>query len=139
MFIIHTFWSGPSNLVSDLCIERLRKMHPGWVVKVWDQDEFERDGGEVCPGFDSLSIQHKSDWVRICLLCRYGGVWLDSTCICVDSVTEWMNIQGSDVVGFEAPFEGGGTLENWALACPPSHPLMLAWKAEFREAIRIGF
>lgn len=136
--IIHTFWNGPSNTVAELCINRMRAVHPGWVLIVWNVKDFVDKGGDLCDGFNSLSIQHQGDWIRMCLLCKYGGVWLDSTCVCVKPVTEWIDFESSNVIGFEAPF-GDGNLENWAFACPKNHPLMLAWKDEFENAIRSGF
>jgi len=42
------------------------------------------------------------------------------------------------VQGFSAPF-AADSLESWAFAAPPGHPLLIRWKQIFGEAIRIGF
>ena len=116
------------------CIKRMRLVHPEWEVIVLNSIE------ESCPGLERLSVQHRSDWARICALAEHGGVWLDATCVCVKPVTEWVDMQSTTVQGFTAPFDPTNQcLENWALAAPPKHPLVLAWKAEFRRAIGLGF
>ena len=89
-------------------------------------------------GFDALSVQAKTDWLRLCLVEKYGGVWLDASIICNRSIEESIDINETRVVGFECPI-GQGILESWAFGARPSHPFITEWKHEFARAIRIGF
>ena len=133
---IFTFWKGPKDELVTRCLKRMVDAHrPEWTVHILD-DFAEADSID---GFDNLSVQHQADWLRICLIAKYGGVWLDASSICVRRVNEWVDtISDGRVVGFEAP-HSNQVLENWAFAAPKGHPLIVAWKDEFARAIRMGF
>jgi hypothetical protein len=132
--LIHVFWSGDRSWFVDACISRMREVNPGWRVIEYS-DFVEADHVE---GFERLSIQAKTDWLRLCLVQRHGGVWLDATILCNHPIEESLDVTEQRVVGFECPI-GEGILENWAFGAVPNHPLILAWKAEFASAIRVGF
>ena len=113
------------------CIERVRAMHKTWSVHLLDTVE------EYTDGLNNLSVQWRSDWVRICAL-QKGGVWLDASCICTAPVDSWVDMAANNVQGFSAPF-AADSLENWAFAAPPNNRLIVKWKEIFRDAIRVGF
>ena len=137
--VIHTFWSGPSSAIAEACFFRMREINPDWEVIV--HSDFSE--AELCDGFDALhGIQAKTDWLRICLLCKTGGIWLDATVVCLGPVESWLDVNETRVVGFRCPIGNGSDppiLENWAFAARAGHPLLLAWKAEFARAINAGF
>ena len=131
---IHTFWTGKANVVVDACIARMSEANPGWeVVRHADFEE-----AEAVEGFDALSVQAKVDWLRLCLVERYGGVWLDASVVCHRGVEESFDVSETRVVGFECPI-GEGIMENWAFGARPRHPFITAWKREFGRAISMGF
>ena len=132
--IIHVFWSGKRNVIVEACIARMRIANPEWVVLRYD--DFEET--DFVQGFDALSIQAKTDWLRLCLVEKHGGVWLDSTIICNRCIEESIDVSETRVVGFECPI-GNGILESWAFAARPNHPFIAAWKQEFGAAITMGF
>lgn len=37
-----------------------------------------------------IGLAHLSDYIRIALLCKYGGLWLDSTVLCTREVPSWI-------------------------------------------------
>ena len=132
--IIHVFWSGERNVVVEACIARMRTVHPEWVVLRYDNFE----EADLVEGFDTLSIQAKTDWLRLCLVEKHGGVWLDSTIICNRCIEESIDVSETRVVGYECPIVNG-SLESWAFAARPNHPFITAWKEEFGSAITMGF
>ena len=136
--IIHVFWQGRRDPIVEACIARMHEINSGWDVRRYDA----YDECEEVEGFDALRVQAKSDWLRICLIVKYGGLWLDATTICVDHVETWLDVAAERVVGFECPIKEGQStpaLENWAFAARPGHPLARAWQREFGHAIRVGF
>eukprot|EP00435_Cladocopium_sp_Y103_P038636 s224_g10.t1 len=62
-------------------LDRPRRLNPGWTVHVLDQETVWRfiSREDLPRGFDRLKIQHRSDAIRLALLVKYGGVWLDAT------------------------------------------------------------
>lgn len=129
---LFVFWKGSPSVLPELCIRRIRSLHPHWDVRVLS------DAEERCPGFERLSVQAQSDWVRVCALAKHGGVWLDATCVCTRPVESWVDMGAERVQGFHAPWQAS-CLESWAFAAPAAHPLMLAWKRELERAIAVGF
>lgn len=135
--VIYAFWSGKKNRIVEACFKRMRVANPDWTVVILDNFT-EADDIE---GFDKMKVQAKTDWLRICLIEKYGGLWLDASTICVDHVESWLDLTEDRVVGFRAPMstDKDVILENWAFAAKPNHPLIVAWKQEFANAIRMGF
>lgn len=132
--IVHTFWTGAPNKFVERCFARMALMNPTWQLRI------HTDGSEMdpLPGKQTLTPQQFSDWLRLCLLAKYGGVWLDASVVCVAALETWIDRDEERVIGFECPI-AAEIMESWAFAARPRHPLILAWKREFARAIRMGF
>ena len=126
------FWKGDKTTLVDVCLERIRMFHPDFNVIIFN------DNIETVDGYNSLSVQHQSDWVRICAIEKYGGIWLDATVFLMKPVTEWVDMNKMQLQGFSAPFSDN-CLENWAFAAPQNDQLVRAWKKEFKRAIEMVF
>ncbi|WP_171060841.1 capsular polysaccharide synthesis protein [Poseidonocella sp. HB161398] len=70
------------------CIDSWRQMNPGWEVTVLDQGNLAQHAEMPPPG--SLSVQAYSDLLRLRLLRRRGGVWVDATCYCTRPLDHWL-------------------------------------------------
>lgn len=128
---IFLFWKGERTELVHICLKRIREFHPHFNITVFDSSIEEIDG------YDSLIVQHQSDWVRLCAIEKYGGVWLDSTCFLLKPVDEWVDMSSMQVQGFSAPW-CDETLENWAFAAPRNDRLISAWKKYFKMAVENG-
>ena len=129
---IFMFWKGKLTIVADSCMKKIKEENPEFTVTVFN------DTIEDHENLKDLSVQWLSDWVRICAIEKYGGVWLDATIIPVVPIDKCFDMESDELQGFSAPF-AEDCLENWAFAAPPKHPLIVAWKREFKEAIAMGF
>lgn len=132
--IIHVFWFGEVNPFVEACIARMSEVNPSFTVRRYSNF----DEAEYVQGFDSLMLQSKTDWLRLCLVEKYGGIWLDASIICNRCIEESIDVTETRVVGFECPI-GEGILENWAFGATPGHPFITEWKNEFGRAINMGF
>ena len=90
------------------------------------------------PELNNLSKAHQSDYIRLYYLANYGGVYLDASIICFDSIDKWVNIYSNSIQGFKVPFNSY-TLETWALGVPKNNIFCRAWLNEFTKSIKIGF
>ena len=99
--------------------------------------------------YSSLSVQHKSDYIRLRLLQKYGGVWLDAS-IVINSKSAFDNLfnmaekSHADLLAFtlgekETKHEYHPFIENWFLIAPKNSKLINLWLAEFEKAITMGF
>jgi hypothetical protein len=111
----------------------VRKCHESWVTRNPEWQIVTLDD-EVLPrlvsadfragDFAGLSMQHRSDLVRLDLLARLGGVWADATCYCLRPLDDWLwpNL-GSGFFAFNRP-GSDRMISNWFLAAEPGNILV---------------
>jgi mannosyltransferase OCH1-like enzyme len=67
----------------------------GWRIERVDEASLQKWlQGDVAYLFDpakSITPQARSDIARLALLDRYGGVWADSTMLCLEPIDSWMS------------------------------------------------
>lgn len=147
--IVWTHWdseSPPENVTKN--IERMQKMLPDWQVKFITTENYlsSINQEEIPPGFQNLKIEHQADWIRLKLLKKYGGCWIDSGIILNQSINHLYR----DCVSNRADllvFKILGTqtnpnypiAENWFIMAPPQSPMIDIWLEEYERAIKLGF
>ena len=97
-------------------------------------------------GFDKLIIQHKTDYYRLLLLQKYGGVWIDISIIVndpreIDKLYDEAISKRSEFTGFILNQDPDRTkyIENWFIMAPKNSDLINVWLKEFTKAISMGF
>lgn len=129
-----------------LCVGTWQRLNPHWDVRVLDKASVHEYVSEAeLPNrfMQMLSHQTASDAIRLALLSRYGGVWLDVNIILLTSLDRfcWDKISSGRKSGavFFHPFYGtevmGGEdfVESWFMASKPGNPFFLQWRDLFRE------
>ena len=97
---------------------------------------------EFPPGYDELEAAHKADWLRLYLLKKHGGVWMDASIIlndpnAIDALYEQSIQKESELTLFQ--FKSHLNIENWFIMAPTSSRMIKAWFHEYDTAIRLGF
>jgi len=83
------------------CYESWVRDNPGWQVIFLDNDNI---GEYISLQTGHISRQAFSDILRINLLAKYGGVWVDATCYCVKPLDDWLpQYMRSGFFAFEKP------------------------------------
>jgi hypothetical protein len=85
-----------------------------------------------------ITNTHYSDIIRILLLAKHGGVWIDATTLLLDKLPEY--ITGADLFAFKCCPSAGVVASSWLIAARPRHPVILKvanlfgeyWKKENR-------
>ena len=99
--------------------------------------------------YAALSVQAKSDFIRLNLLKKYGGVWMDAGIIINSSeeferlFNECLNRQ-ADLLAFTKTNNDDNSeyhpyIESWFLIAPQNSKLINLWLIEFEHAVNIGF
>lgn len=98
--VIWSFWEGQPPSVVLRCFESIRihnTERPFIVVSRATLGKFLDDASDYPlfrgqPGTpeDFSKVQYLADWVRLTLLEKYGGIWLDASVICTSSVDRWI-------------------------------------------------
>lgn len=141
--IIWSYWTGTAPpLVVERCIARWRVLHPGFSIRVLDDSTLHEYIPELPAGLALQSPTRRADWLRLELLLRYGGIWLDASSILtqpLDWVTKLQEEAQSDFIGYYlARFTSDAArpvVENWFLAAPPASPFIADLQREFTTEV----
>jgi hypothetical protein len=141
---IWTFWDGePSGLV-ERCIQSWKKYNPSYEVHVLNKKNI----NEYLPDIDingfkraGDSLARYSDFVRLLILLKYGGIWMDASIICHKPLTWMHSIQKKfnvEMVGYymdtftsKEHKEYSPIIASWFIACTPGSSFVRDWCSEF--------
>ena len=113
-------------LIVQKCLISWKTNNPDWQINFLDENnlsdylDFDLLDGKLT----RLGKAQFSDLIRLKLLRKYGGVWVDSTCFCMRPLSEWLDDYLTS--GFFAFCDPGPDrlMSNWFLAATPNHPLI---------------
>lgn len=122
----------------DLCLATWKTLNPDYDVRLLDQKSVWKwlGKGDLPPDYEDLIIQHKSDTIRLALLSKYGGVWVDASTILTKPMSRILGTDPSVRTFFTLPTPPALVandlrlknhhyhVENWFLAAPPDDPLI---------------
>ena len=84
--------------------------------------------------FNNLCPAHQADFVRINVICDYGGIWLDSDTLVVDSLDKLFDLNEKNNGFFIIQWN---TLCNGIFGSRAKTPLMIEWKKQMRIVLDI--
>ena len=136
------------------CIKKIKKeMGKNWNVILLNKNTaLELVPNDKFPKkYNTLSVQAKTDWLRLYLLKNYGGVWMDISIVLndpqeIEDIYNTLMKTNKDVCVYEMDFhrikvngkEYPG-IESWFIMAKPNSELITKWLEEFEYAIEIGF
>ena len=147
--IVWTHWdSDDPPLHTQKTIERMRKMLPDWQVNFLSTGQFldSINQEEIPPYFSTLRVEAQSDWIRLKLLKKYGGCWMDSGIILNQSINNFYRdcvSNKADLLVFKILGKQSNpkypVAESWFIMAPPESPVVTVWLEEFERAIQMKF
>jgi hypothetical protein len=143
--IIWTFWDGEPSVFINKCIKTWKKFNPDHEVNVLNKTNIKKYLPDI--NFTSLKhverIQRYSDIVRLNILSKYGGIWMDASIICQKSfnwIHDIQNKTGCEFIGYYIDGftikefkEHAKVIESWFFACIPKSKIMVDWSNEFMK------
>ena len=154
--IIWAFWDKPElpQLIKSIKENNDMKLK-GWEIIYLNELNMDNyiSKDEYPANFNTLGIQHKSDWISLYLLNKYGGTWLDASIIINNAnsldklYNNSINIQ-SQFTGFNFKnYEDGSVsnngiplyVENWFIMAPINSKVINLWLIQYERAIQMGF
>ena len=74
------------------CLLTWKKLNPTWNINELDNSNLSQyiDLKQELPENISITKASMSDVIRICLLEKYGGLWVDATTYCVKPLDDWL-------------------------------------------------
>lgn len=119
--IIHQIWVGPKEFPSEFAgyQKTWKKHHPDWELKFWTEDNLPGDLTRP-EALDRLRTPaERSDILRLEVLLRHGGVYVDTDFECRRSLEPLI----ADLDFFIADLKPGRT-NNAFIGAEPGHPLL---------------
>ncbi|MFH3664785.1 capsular polysaccharide synthesis protein [Acinetobacter baumannii] len=138
--VIWIYWDSPEHsLLVELCVKQVERMCPDYKINVLDGDSVYEYID--LPKFNNdLPVANISDYIRLSLLSKYGGVWMDASIFLTESI-EWIisKVQGYDAFLFYsdacAVDINNPISENWFIIAPVNSPFIKAWFLEFSKCV----
>jgi hypothetical protein len=151
--IIWTHWDNMESaplLIKNILELRESKLKD-WEIHVLTNSNIDQYiNKDVYPkNYNMLMPSQKSDWIRLYLLNKYGGLWLDAGII-INNEIEFNKIYDTSVL-YQSELTGfylDGSIvnndpttfyESWYIMAPKNSRIIKKWFKEFEYAIDIGF
>lgn len=124
--IIWTYWDSNTPPIIQKFVHQWRVLNPLWDVRFLNKTTIQNyiSTNELPKGFykNIETPQHSSDIIRVCLLHKYGGLWIDASTIMLKPIKEFDTRY--DYVGYFMPSFSNSKekpiVENWYMASKPN-------------------
>lgn len=141
---IWTYWHDTKEMPKILqkCIDTWQANNPEYKINILDNDRIKKmfSAIDIRMMFPNITMQHAriTEYARVLVLLRFGGIWLDPSMICTQSL-DWVHKihkgTRSEIVGFYSSKNSNKKfplIENWFLSCMPNSPFLQDWLSEIR-------
>lgn len=129
--IIHQIWIGPKPAPTNL-MQTWKDKHPDFEYILWTEAEFEKRGMTFrCAEKIELIQEYcgKADMIRLEILYKYGGIYVDADSICIEPFDETFMCKTAFAT-YENENVRKGLISNGTMGFVPNHPLcrdMIEW------------
>lgn len=144
--IVWSYWDKqpPPSVVA--IVENNRNVLTDWEFNFLDEISVKKfiSESEFPLEYNALSSQHKADYIRLVLLKKYGGLWLDASIqVYQPEMINRMHLEAiqkrAKLVGFSLYEPQEEYIENWFIMAPKSSSIIQYWFQEYDFAVKIGF
>jgi hypothetical protein len=127
----HQGWDNAPEICKT-CLASWESKNPGWTVQKLSRDTLDK---YIDLPHDIPEIEHKnitftslSDIIRIFLLEKFGGIWVDSTLACKIPLDEWIHLYNEyDFLAFSKPAKDR-LVSSWFLMAKQGSYIIKKWK-----------
>lgn len=144
--VLWTYWqTAPAPDFVQACLDNWQQHAPDHQVRLLDRSSLLQWLPELRADFDTLPAYRQADWLRVQLLARHGGIWMDASMLLSRDLSwlhETQRRRAADYVGFyidryttrpELPI-----VENWMMASVPGGRFVTALAEAFDSALDEG-
>jgi hypothetical protein len=136
--LLHWVWFGPKPIpeLHQRWIDGWLSLHPGWKHILWTDANRPALVNEA-QFLAADNFAEMSDIARYEILCRYGGVYVDTDTECLRSIEPLL--AGVDAFAIEAGDEELHTLNTTPLGAIPGHPWLKDVIARLPHSMEVGW
>ncbi len=135
---VFIYWVGKENSLI-LILRQLMYLHSysgkGFTFHFITEKNIHEYLPEIPSYFHSFIPAHQADYVRVHVLCEYGGIWMDSDTLVMHSLDDIFDtMQQKEKDGFFI-LEDNRLLCNGVFASVARTPLMMEWKRRMQDVL----
>ena len=146
--VIWTYWqtAPPPEFVAQ-CLANWQRFAPDHELRLLDREHIAPwlEADTLAQGFDALPAFRQADWLRVQLLARHGGIWIDASTILTRDLG-WVHAlqaeRQTDYVGFYIDRftnrPAWPMVENWFMAAAPGCRFIADLAREFDTVLQLG-
>lgn len=144
--IIWSYWNDLSKVPHILtkCIDTWILHNDDYVINIVDNNLFEQltkiNIEKVFSVTNNKKYQKISDFVRLTLIYKFGGIWMDASIICMESLNWLHRLQNRnyEFIGYIAPNEHDYNIviDSWFLAAISESTFIYDWLQEFTTSLK---
>lgn len=121
--IIHFIWLG--NLPIPTTVSDWGLMNPSWKIMIWNEKMISKHlkliNNSIYNQIDANKYNQKSDLLRLEILYRYGGIYVDVDIVCLKPIDTLIN-KTTDTFFIQ---EKLGLISNSVIGCTPKNKIIL--------------
>lgn len=133
---VYLYWVGKEYSLLSI-LRKLMYIHSkrgkGYNIHLITDKNIQNYVQDIPPYFTKLCPAHQADFVRVSVLCAFGGIWLDSDTLVMDSLDTLF-----DCIEHTQGFfirENNSILWNGIFGSKANTPLMIEWKTNVRKTL----
>ncbi|KGT93976.1 MULTISPECIES: glycosyltransferase family 32 protein [Enterobacterales] len=126
-------------------VDKIARENPGYALTVINNLNLHDYLPDLKFVHAGMRASHKSDVIRLELLHRYGGIWMDATIILNRSLDELLAVNADERYDLVAFYREESTrdraypvMESWFLAAPKNNAFIGRWLHCFRPIVELG-
>ena len=135
---VWSYWEGPKPIWIEMCLETMREHIPQLTIynrETWEADRRSIEENWDIP-LDPLSPNHRADYIRVALLARHGGIWMDADTLVMRPPHPLYALMDTDV-DLICPRDDSGYLLPGLMGAKPSPDITVLYESMARR-LRAG-
>jgi len=133
--IIWSYWDNPEipEFIAD-CKKNWEKFAPNYEIKQLNRNNIE-NYVNMPENWQNLKSYRQADVLRLKLLEKYGGIWMDASILLLDNPDKFID---RDITLFTTPSttQNNPVYENWFIASTKGNEIIKKWIVEVEKAIK---
>lgn len=144
--VVWLYWEGAMvPYIVQKCVNRIKMLNPSFQVFFLTPETLANYLPDFKVDAENIPLANKTDLIRLELLYKYGGIWMDATIILNENL-DWaeaiMAEKKYDCLAFWRENSTNNpkypVVESWFLCSPPKNPFIKAWLEELKPLGEIG-
>ena len=133
--VIWSYWDDPKPpVLIKKCQENWKKYAPEYQINLLSKDTL-KNWSSPPEWFYKLDHKRQSDWLRLDLVNRNGGVWMDASVILTEPLSKWLPNTGVFMFHQDGMTSNkkSPVFESWFIASSPGHPFIREYFKDFNS------